>query len=223
MNLFRKDRFKGVPGPSPWYLRTDAPTLTGFKWNDAGNSSPFAGKMVLEGGQGAVAVFDFYNYISVFDEHTLLVWYQSSGTPRSESPSSPPVRLLLLNLLQLRPLAGDLRQLSTLMGTNGVPLLINGEPLAAVNLDTSVVGADQSVMFPEQFRRIDEILILCDSSGIHLKPGCDSSDLALLIAHPRRSIYHLYPQDWFNSGGFDYGYQWVTRVVRNPKNRSHPR
>jgi hypothetical protein len=23
------------------------------------------------------------------------------------------------------------------------------------------------------------------------------------------------PQDWFNSGDFDFGYQWITKVVRD--------
>jgi hypothetical protein len=30
-----------------------------------------------------------------------------------------------------------------------------------------------------------------------------------------KSRYSLYPQDWFNSSNLDFGYQWVTRVVRN--------
>ncbi|RZJ98248.1 MAG: hypothetical protein EOO46_25125 [Flavobacterium sp.] len=30
----------------------------------------------------------------------------------------------------------------------------------------------------------------------------------------------LFPQDWFNKSNADFGYQWLTRVIRNPKNNS---
>ena len=26
-----------------------------------------------------------------------------------------------------------------------------------------------------------------------------------------------YPQDWFNKSGCDFGYQWITRAIKNPK------
>jgi hypothetical protein len=60
-------------------------------------------------------------------------------------------------------------------------------------------------------------LILCHSSAIEESPRGERSNLALLVAKPRTGIYELYPQDWFNSAGLDYGYQWVTRVARDPK------
>ncbi len=62
--------------------------------------------------------------------------------------------------------------------------------------------------------RIAELLILCHSSGVDQSSGA-VDDLALLVARPRESTYQLYAQDWFSHGGFDYGYQWVTRVARD--------
>ena len=211
MIFFRKSLFKGVPGPSPWYLSADPPkTAAAFSWSDAGESTPFAGKTVLAGPDGPLAIFDFNNYVSALSDSRLLVWHQS---PIQSGPT-PPVRLLLLSLSALRPLVGDLYELCASMGTRKTRLLINGEPAEQVDLDTTVAGTDQSMMFPETLRKLKELLILCRSSGIDPNPTGDN--LALLIAHPYRATYRLYAQDWFNSGGLDYDYQWVTRVVRHP-------
>ena len=48
-------------------------------------------------------------------------------------------------------------------------------------------------------------------------PSWERADLALMVACPRECTVQLYGQDWFNGGGLDYGYQWVTRVARDPK------
>ncbi|MBI5301277.1 MAG: hypothetical protein HY868_04000 [Chloroflexi bacterium] len=30
-----------------------------------------------------------------------------------------------------------------------------------------------------------------------------------------KQIVEVYPQDWFNKGDYDFGYQWITRVARD--------
>ena len=58
--------------------------------------------------------------------------------------------------------------------------------------------------------------MLCRSSAAGAE-GPDHSNLTLIVARPADGSYTLYPQDWFNAGGFDYGYEWVTRVARDPR------
>jgi hypothetical protein len=62
--------------------------------------------------------------------------------------------------------------------------------------------------FPEDFRRAGEFLVLDRRRNLHL-----------LIANPLDGNVESCRQSWFNEGGFDRGYQWVTRVVRDPKTR----
>jgi len=31
----------------------------------------------------------------------------------------------------------------------------------------------------------------------------------------RKDDWGVYPQDWFNHGNFDFGYQWLTRIARD--------
>jgi hypothetical protein len=92
---------------------------------------------------------------------------------------------------------------------------LGGSASATVNLATTNIAEELRAEFPTQLEPLEELLILCQSSGIRLQPAWDLGRLALLVANPSQSKYRLYPQDWFNAGGLDYGYQWVTRVVRD--------
>ena len=68
--------FDEVPGPSPWFLTPDTKTVKGFQWKPAGQTSPAAGKTLLLGCDGPVAVLNFYNYVMTLDESSLLIWHQ---------------------------------------------------------------------------------------------------------------------------------------------------
>ena len=156
---------------------------------------------LLVGAKGPVVALGYYNYVMMLDESSILIWYQN--TTRIGPPA--PVRLLVIQ-------PGQLTSLGDTVGDK-VGVLIGGKASAEMSLKTVDATEELRAEFPEQLRSMDELLVLCRCSGISEGGG----NLALLVAYPRRSAYRLYPQDWFNSGGMDYGYQWVTRVGRNPR------
>lgn len=202
--------FEGVRGPSPWYLNSRTRAAKGFSWQHAGNSSPAVGKTLLMGPYGPVAILDFYTYVMVLDESRLLVWNQAYS---SLAGLSSPVRLLVIDPTLLMPLRNNLDSLYERMNAEKKYIVLGGDGLANLSLPTTNAADELSIKFPSQVQSIKELLILCHSSGVADK-GLDN--LALLVAYPAESKYRLYPQDWFNEGSFDYGYQWATRVVRNP-------
>lgn len=214
---FRKPTniFDGVPGPSPWYLRADSSPLKGFHWKDLGTGPTTAGKTALVGPSGPVAIFDFHNYVSVLNGCHLVVWHQQ----HVQNGPTAPVRVVVLDPRELTPLENDLANACQAMTESKTPLLYTGHTLASVSLDTSIADATLSAAFPDPLASIDELLILCHSSGADPNPSWERSNLALLVANPAKSSYKLYPQDWFNAGGLDYGYQWVTRVARDPNSQ----
>ena len=201
--------FDQVPGPSPWYLTPATKTVKGFQWKLAGHESPAAGKTLLMGCNGPV--LNFYNYVMVLDKSSLLMWHQrwTNNVPTED------VRLFVIHPNRLASLPDDLDSLYRTMNEHQTPFTIGGAPTAEVRLPTGDCTGDVSAEFPEQTRSLEELLILCRCSGIPRTPEC-GSETALLVARPRESSYRLYPQDWFNFGGLDYGYQWITRVARNP-------
>lgn len=208
-----KAPLEDAPGPSPWFLLPEVRPVTGFVWQSAGDTALSSGKTLLVGADGPVAIFNFYNYVMPLDDCSLLVWHQKW----TEAPPTEPVRLLIIRPDRLPPLGSDVDTLLEQMNRD-TPLLTHGETCAELALCTDNATGEIRVEFPKQLRSVGELLILCHSSGIEM-PGPGGSNLALLVARPGKSTYRLYPQDWFNAGGLDYGYQWVTRVARHPLTR----
>ena len=214
--------FDRAPGPSPWYLipntswytGTYSPTVDGYFWQSAElNHIAAGGKTLLVGADGPVAILNYYNYVMALNESMLLIWNQARRTT-DVSPTSS-VRLLVIEPSRLRPLHNDLNSLYERMNAQSEFLALGGNAYAEICLSTTKVNDDLTAQFPAQLQSVDELLILCHSSDIPSDRG--SVDLALLVAHPRLSHYRLYPQDWFNHSDMDFGYQWVTRMVRNPE------
>jgi len=190
--------------------------LHGYRWQDAGSGPLAAGKTLLIGSRGVVAVLNFQNYAMALNPSTLLVWYQERVAQPTLGPAvSGPTVLLIFEPDQLTPLGPDLDSVFRIMDADKLSILIGGEPSARCELESGNVSDEITVIFPTQLQQIEELLILCHSTGIPSGNGWDRADLALMVVRPRESRYRLYSQDWFNEAGLDYGYQWVTRVVRN--------
>jgi hypothetical protein len=199
-----------TPGPSPWYLRLPgAPCIDGFRWEECKGTGGV--KTLLVGPQGPVAALGFQNYVKVLDAETLLIWFQR---PRRHGEPTPPVELLILRPREMDLLRGDLDFIS--IPASERPILLQSEPIAQSELNTTRVVEDLRAEFPSHLRSCDELLLLCSSSAIGNGPVF-TGDLALLVAKPSQSTYRLYPQDWYNRLETDFGYQWVTRIARDPR------
>lgn len=208
-----KELLARAPGPTPWYLQS-APAVPGFAWARAGESGDTAGAVVLRTHGEVVLVLDFHNYVLLIEPDTLLVWHQ----PYDESSvATLPVVLRTFALGGLRPMTGDLAELCREMRRSKAPFASSDPPAWQVSVSTTVAGRRQDLSLPEPLRSVAELLILCHSSAVKTGPPPDRSNLALMVISPRDGWYELFPQDWFNSAGLDYGYQWVTRVARDPR------
>ena len=213
--MFRKTRssiFDGVPGPSPWYVLQNGPNLPGFKWKKAGETETTAGVVVLWGSEGAVLALNFQNYVYSLNQDALLIWHQRYLS--QEGPTEPVV-LRLFRYREMRALLGPIEEICSAIKTAGVPFASSEPPFCEVSIPTLVAGEERTLVFPEELQTLQELLILCHSSAINESVTWERNNIALLVARPAQGTYQLYPQDWFNGGGFDYGYEWITRVARN--------
>jgi hypothetical protein len=204
--------FDGVPGPSPWYVMQNGPHLPGFKWNRAGETEKTAGVVVLCGSGGAVLALNFHNYVYSLDQDTVLIWHQQY---RPQEGPTDPVVLRLFRYREMEPLVGSLDEVCSAMKNAGLPFASSKPPFCEISIPTVVAGEKRRLMFPDELRGLKELLVLCHSSGIDDSVSWERNNIALLVARPAHGTYQLYPQDWFNGGEFDYGYEWITRVARN--------
>jgi hypothetical protein len=66
-------------------------------------------------------------------------------------------------------------------------------------------------------QELDELLVLVHSTaGGATSNYADDMRLRLWIVRPVDGTVDVVPQDWFNHGAYDFDYQWVTRVAREP-------
>jgi hypothetical protein len=204
---------KAAPGPSPWYVAGDHPAIQTAcgpgRWVAAGQDKDTAGKTFLQAGGKTLAVIAMYNYVLALDASTLVIWTQ---VPVKKGNTAP-VHMAAIDCRQLAPLDNP-GQICA-----GLPLggawRVAGGVIAELDIPTTEIGS-QKLEFPSPLAGLDEILILANSSAVN-QGDRTRMDECLLIAQPRLGTVEFIPQDWFNDGGFDFDYQWVTRVARDPQ------
>ena len=84
-------------------------------------------------------------------------------------------------------------------------------PLAEMELPWDLPPGLRSVTVPEEFRGVEELLIVSSYAG----KSKEEPAVALLVVRPAAGTLEVLPQKWFTAGKYDLGYQWITRVARD--------
>ncbi|HET9029764.1 MAG TPA: hypothetical protein VFN49_06270 [Candidatus Aquilonibacter sp.] len=134
---------------------------------------------------------DFYCFTLALDIH-LLVWHAT------RTPTQPTgVHMEIYDFDRLVE-SSDQRPLPS----RG-PIRARTTPTASLDFKPLYEGSAEYA-FPQQMRQLDELLFF--NAG---------RSTTLWHLQPARGRLSVYPQDWFNSGDWDYGYEWPTRVARD--------
>jgi hypothetical protein len=206
-----KKKLKDAPGPSPWYIRAFPPKIKGLKWEDAPDDKDCSGITTLRNSSGdLLALFDFCNYILPLQSGELLIWHQPY---QSNSPTND-INCVIFNPENLLPLDNELVPLCKQLRESKTSSLLKCNQKEVFQIPTNVPSEEPIHFdFPCQLD-FKEILILCHSSGIDNSNNFKNANVGILVAVPKENFYTIFPQVWFNEGGLDYGYQWITRVAR---------
>ena len=207
-----KEILKKAPGPSPWYIRAFPPSLKGLHWGDAPDDDNCSGITTLTNNHGnLLALFDFQNYILPLHTGEILIWHQ----PYESNIPTKDIECKIINPDNLLPINGELLPLCKKLRESKASSLLNCNEKILFKIPTNV-PPEQKIHFefPVQLNELQEILILCHSSGISEANGYKEENVGILVAKPMENDFIIYPQVWFNKGGLDYGYQWITRVAR---------
>jgi hypothetical protein len=73
--------------------------------------------------------------------------------------------------------------------------------VADVTIGTSLDSGSNTVVFPEAFRNVPDFMTFVSSA---------EASVQLWVVSPSSSTVTVHP-NWFNNGGYDFGYQWLTR------------
>ena len=213
-----------TPGPSPWYLRRPGLALPSARgpltWRSAGDHGERSGKTLLVAPSGdALLILDFHCYVQPLGPPRFLVWHsEGEGADKRRSEVSA-VRFRVLDADALAPIEDVDAALAHMQAAGRRSAIAAGE-VASVAVPTSLDDGLNRLAFPEAMHEIDELLVLAHSTAGGVESNYDDQmRLQLWIIRPRDGTIDVIPQDWFNRGDYDFGYQWVTRVAREPGGR----
>jgi hypothetical protein len=194
-------------GPSPWAFR-DRSTVVGGVTYRFRETLPGDGKLAgitsLQDSSGTtLLVLDFYCYARILDDGAVLLW-RESGEKAERRIVFDCFRLSSLQpVSDPRGTAADIRERKV-----GVAPLQSSEHWEfSPRLETGV----HPLSLPHDWSRFEETLVLADHGDAN---GYDKMARAIFAFDWSKRQVEIFPQDWFNTGDYDFGYQWITRVAR---------
>jgi hypothetical protein len=196
-------RLRGIsssaPGPTPWAI-SSLPSFLGpdgleLRWRKPGSMV-----VVLrseERQQNYLAVGG-YCYIIPLSRNRLCLWYQSTS-----------LHLLIIGTQLLKPLA-TVQDVEEHRKAGKSSVDFNSGLVAETEFPIPNKVGKYIHQFPDEMRPMKELLVL----GFVVADRPRNS--AIYVMKPSENIVEVLPMDWWNKGGYDYGYEWVTKIARDP-------
>jgi hypothetical protein len=161
-------------------------------------------------------VLDFHCYVRPLTPPRFLLWHPEgspAGGLRSEATA---VRFRVIDADGLVPLP-DVAAATRAMRADGESIAFAAGQIASSRVPTSLPDGRTGFAFASAMQELDELLVLVHSTaGGATSNYADDMRLRLWIVRPVDGTVDVVPQDWFNHGAYDFDYQWVTRVAREP-------
>jgi hypothetical protein len=202
-----------TPGPSPWFL--NAPwsrirTAEGeWLWQPFHSPNPSGPYRLLRPDGCTVLFLSMYCYVHPLPNDRILVWYEA-GRFDDVSRVSPCLVFTILELATMIPFEVQ-QEIVSDVAVNRERLQFRGGLVSSFDLSTTVWDGTHVISPPDEFSCIGEILALAEA-------GSKGSDMcrAIFVCDFGKGQTTVLPQKWFNDGSYDFGYQWITRVQREP-------
>lgn len=205
-------------GPTPWHLPkfpNVTPTDGKRTWK----------KLELRSGQEPrvrlvnereefLILLGFYWYACALGDEVVLLWrqYKSESLPPGEAAE---VQFRLLDLKALSPIEDIEAAVVTSDDRNRAGVYYNGKSLATQSYVAAFPAGTAKISVPEELIAVGNVLVIAD---IGSSAGYEAEvHTAILDFNFRSQVVTSYPQDWFNKGSLDFGYQWISRVSGDQK------
>jgi hypothetical protein len=118
---------------------------------------------------------------------------------------------IVYDLDELEPLQFEPTLVSNLLRDQRQLVLASRPPIARLVLPPALAQGVHAGYQLREADELDEVLLVAD--------GSDPNVAAYLVYvwRPRLGQVEVLPQRWFTARDFDLGYEWITRVARDPK------
>ncbi|HWR13400.1 MAG TPA: hypothetical protein VN577_01125 [Terriglobales bacterium] len=190
-------------GPAPWYLQS-FPEVKGCEWIHHGNSGPLAHLVTLnELGRKNDPLLALNIYCTPFllPDGKLGIWHPDGRKT---------IRLLAFDLAQLKHF--PLEEIAGWFGNSGDSVYSVVAPLADFEFNTDQSEGTHPITVPAEFSSLEELAMTVNvRRDTGQEPSC-----AIFILYAHAGLLEVLPQHWFTDTKTDTGYQWITRVGRDP-------
>jgi len=216
----QKTSFLTAPGPAPWYL--EAPEVSTLRttrgvwtWQTRHRADLETTSCLLAPDGSAALLVSLGCYVLPLADDRILVWHERTRPATAVAGvGRPGVEFTILSLDDLQPLT-DRRAAVAAMRSSDRPMAFEGGHPVVFEVPTDIGEGVHAMATPPALRDVPEILVLADYgsvSGNHF----DTTFRAIFALDFKAGQVTVLPQRWFNEGNFDFGYQWITRVQREP-------
>ena len=202
-----------VRGPSPWFLKDKSASIKTSKgiytWEECDKAEETSGIMYLVNPEkNVVLILDMYFYIKPIESGKVLVWNVEPDALKVQT-----INFYMFDLSQMKHIPEG-KEYSRNMRPDKKRIAFTNGLISECSFSTQFVDGNNDIHTPEEFRMVGEILVIANNIQEMGKPHS-----CIFAFYFRNSNVNVLPQDWFNNGNYDYGYQWICRVARIPKNQ----
>lgn len=198
---------KRTPGPTHWFTHEyptfDGPAGLTLRWVKTGTYT-WGTALVPEGQETPRYLgLGFYCYVAKAASDRLLLWRHVGLQRRPLRWDS--LRMSLFDTAELAPIGGFPDD------EKGDPVRYTTGLITTADLPTDWERGRHSFEFPEVFKAIPETIMLV---SVYRQPG--GLEQAVYFARPAEDVVDVVALDWWNKGDYDFGYQWITKLGREP-------
>jgi hypothetical protein len=209
-----------APRLTPWYVNKDRPKLIKdgktLVWRniDKVDKEPVV-VMTLEDDDGnCFAVVDMYCYILAYTDHrSFIIWSRSLG----QDFNPLPIFMHYYDTDNLKPFAH--RDTAILkLKEQRQPFAFSVNPTSKIEVQFNPKEGAMKFDFPAEFKKFKEFIFVTEMPNLYFNPNPANywHNTTMLDFKADKGWIFNYPQDWFNKSNSDFGYQWITRAIRNP-------
>jgi hypothetical protein len=209
-----------APGPamldSKYYPNLTRPDGTDWVWSKEGHLTTLVGKNDSQ----IYLALGFYCYVkrSSIIRDRLIEWHEI----RNDKHVPQALQLNLINTGLLTPISQEVLDEKAPIdardkkrNTNG--LIVSSAP-ESIELPANLPVGKSDFHFPSEMKKSEgELLFLINSTSESMKGSKGKPDpRGIYVADLSNDKVHAVKMDWWNDADFDFGWQWISKVIRDP-------
>lgn len=212
-----------APYLTPWYVHQDKPKLLKdsekLLWTRIDNvNNETVDVIVLEDNhKNCYAIIDIYTYILPSSEkNSFLIWDRDSKNVLGLQS----LNIFYYSTDDLQPFE-DRDKAILMLKKNKQSFKLSVNPTSKIKVDFDPTKEAMKFDFPEDFKKFGEFIFITELANLYINPNPDKywHNTSMLDFKVDKGWIFNYPQDWFNKSNSDFGYEWITRAIRNPETK----